>query len=61
MVTGLKTGEALIVGEAVRYPVFFKVRKKKGNPLKHEADLENSAKEYEENSDKDLEEAERFL
>lgn len=61
MVTGLKTGEALIVGEAVRYPVFFKVRKKKGLPLKHEADLEASAKSFEEDTEKDLSEAEQFL
>ncbi len=48
MITSLRTGEAIIVGEAVNYPVFFKVRKKLSQDSHHETTLEKSAVEFEE-------------
>lgn len=48
MITTLRTGEALIVGEAVNYPVFFKVRRKLSQDSRHEVSLEKSALEFEE-------------
>lgn len=54
-ITGLKVGEAIIVGEAVNYPVFVSVRgrksvkKEKGEPLHKQAlDFENAMKAKEE-------------
>lgn len=57
MITSLRVGEALIVGEAVNYPVFFKVRKRLSQESRHETTLEKSAREFEENraeKEKDL-------
>jgi len=48
MITSLQVGEALIIGEAVGYPLFFKVRKRKSMPSKHEITLEEAALKYEE-------------
>ncbi len=47
MITSLRTGEGIIVGEAVNYPAFFKVRKKLSQDSRHEATLEKSAVEFE--------------
>ncbi len=54
-ITGLKVGEAIIVGEAVNYPTFVRIRKRKsekrekGKPLHLQAmDFENNAKQKEE-------------
>ncbi len=58
MITSLRTGEALMVGEAVNYPVFFKVRKRLSQASRHETTLEKSAVDFEETreaSSKDLE------
>ncbi len=57
MITSLRTGEGIIVGEAVNYPAFFKVRKKLSQDSKHEVTLEKSAIEFEEKkreSEKDI-------
>lgn len=57
MITSLRTGEGIIVGEAVNYPAFFKVRKKLSQDSRHEITLEKSAIEFEEQkkeSEKDL-------
>lgn len=43
MITSLKPGEAVIVGEAVNYPLFFKVRKKEVCSNMHESNLEEAA------------------
>ena len=58
MITSLRTGEALIVGEATNYPLFFKVRKRTSQKSTHEISLEDSAVDYEEikdASEKDIE------
>ncbi|HZX33842.1 MAG TPA: DUF87 domain-containing protein [archaeon] len=48
MITSLRTGEAIIVGEAVNYPVFLKVRKRLSQESRHEKTLEKAALEFEE-------------
>ena len=58
MITSLRTGEALLVGEAVNYPVFFKVRKRTSQGSTHESTLEKAALDFEEAKDsasKDIE------
>ena len=61
MITSLQVGEALIVGEAVRFPVFFKVRERKSAESKHEVSLEKAGLDFEEKKEKELEEADEFL
>ncbi|MHA1382424.1 MAG: ATP-binding protein [Candidatus Helarchaeota archaeon] len=47
MISTLPIGEALIVGNAVNFPIFVKIRQKKSNPKTKFLDLEESAKNYE--------------
>ncbi len=61
MVSSLRVGEALIVGEALNAPTFFKVRLRKSAPSRHESTLEDSAKRYSEQQGEEKEEAESFL
>jgi len=61
MITSLQVGEALIVGEAVNYPLFFKVRERKSLPSKHEISLEQAALDFEESKQKKDKETEAFL
>lgn len=61
MITSLRVGEALLVGEAVNYPVFFKVRKNFSAESKHEKTLEQAAREFEEKKETAQKEAEEFL
>jgi len=59
MITSLRVGEALLVGEATGYPVFFKVRKKKSSDSHLDVTLAGMAKKFEErkqNEGKDIEE-----
>ncbi|MEM4714066.1 MAG: hypothetical protein QXQ79_00790, partial [Candidatus Nanoarchaeia archaeon] len=46
IISDLKVGEALIVGEATNHPLFFKVRKRKSQEL-HDTKLEDYAKDWE--------------
>ncbi|MBU0636493.1 ATP-binding protein, partial [Candidatus Micrarchaeota archaeon] len=61
MITSLRVGEALLVGEAVNYPVFFKVRKNYSADSKHEKTLEEAAKEFEQQKETIEKETEEFL
>ncbi len=61
MLTSLRVGEALLVGEAVGNPVFFKVRKRKSMESKHEISLEDSAKRFEESKEESEKETKEFL
>jgi len=61
MISSLRVGEALIVGEAVGAPTFFKVRLRTSQPSKHETTLEEAAKRFSLDSQKKNEEAESFL
>ena len=51
-ITGLKVGEALMVGSAVKYPLFFKVREKKSQPQEYDLTLEDMATSFVKNKDK---------
>ncbi|MFH1256033.1 MAG: DUF87 domain-containing protein [Candidatus Diapherotrites archaeon] len=61
MITSLRVGEGLLVGEAVNFPVFFRVRKNNSAESKHEISLEEAAKKFEEGKDEKEKEAEEFL
>lgn len=52
LISSLRVGEALIVGEAVNAPTFFKVRLRNSAPSKHETTLEEAAKRYQEEKNK---------
>ncbi|OYT42619.1 MAG: hypothetical protein B6U78_00780 [Candidatus Aenigmarchaeota archaeon ex4484_224] len=57
---GLNVGEAFITGEAVNYPVLFKVRKKKVKESSLGINLENAVKEFLEEKRKIKEDLEAF-
>lgn len=61
IINSLQVGEALLVGEATGYPLFFKVRNRRSMPSKHEISLEDAALKFESSADKTKEETERFL
>lgn len=50
MISSLPVGEALIVGSAVNYPIFVKIRQRYTKESAYEANLEKAAKTYEEYS-----------
>jgi DNA helicase HerA-like ATPase len=60
-ITSLKTGEALIVGEAVVQPIFVRVRKRKHDFHTDGVDLETLAKEFEKKQVQKKEDVEAFL
>ena len=51
LITSLRVGEALIVGEATSYPLFFKVRKKKSSDSHLDITLSELAKKFETKKD----------
>jgi intein/homing endonuclease len=61
MITSLQVGEALIIGEAVGFPVFFKVRKRRSAESNHELSLEDFSRRFEEERDEAAAEAREFL
>ena len=61
IITSLDVGEALMVGSAVNYPLFFKVRKRKSQPNKYEFDLEQMTQEFLNNKKQKDEELDGFL
>ena len=61
MITSMRTGEALIVGEAVNYPVFFKVRKRTSQESMHEKSLEQASIDFEELKEESIKEVEDLL
>jgi DNA helicase HerA-like ATPase len=61
IISSLRVGEALIVGEAVSAPTFFKVRLRKSQPSRHESTLEEYAKNYSAGEEKKSEEVNAFL
>lgn len=52
MISSLRVGEALLVGEGVSYPVFFKVRQRYSQDNTHEVTLEEAARRFEEQKQK---------
>ena len=61
MITSLRVGEALIVGEATHYPLFFKVRQRKSMESRHEMPLEKAALDFEAGKEDKKKEIEEFL
>jgi DNA helicase HerA-like ATPase len=60
-ISSLRVGEAIIVGEAVGAPTFFKVRLRKSAPSRHETTLEDAAKAFVENENEKDNETSAFL
>ncbi|MFH1663346.1 MAG: ATP-binding protein [archaeon] len=61
MITVLRVGEALILGEATGFPLFFKVRKRLSAESRHEKSIEQSAIDFEDSADERENEARQFL
>jgi DNA helicase HerA-like ATPase len=61
MVSSLRVGEAIIMGEAIGAPTFFKVRQKTSQPSKHETTMEEDAKNFQSQQEKINSEANTFL
>ena len=61
MITSLRVGEALVVGEASNYPVFFKVRKKNSADSHLDVTLSGLAKSFEVNKNKKDKDIDSFL
>lgn len=60
-ITGLKVGEAIVVGEAVNSPIFIGVRDRKSQKREKGAPLHVQAIEFEERAEKKAKNAEAFL
>ncbi len=60
-ITSLRVGEGLLVGEAVNFPVFFKVRKRRSPELKLGKNLEEMAIEYKEKEMEEEKDALAFI
>ncbi len=60
-ITGLKVGEAIIVGEAVNYPTFVKIRKRKSEKREKGKPLHLQALDFENDKEKKEEGVEAFL
>jgi len=61
MISSLPVGEALIVGEAVNYPIFIKVRRRRSRESKHGIGLDEAAREFERENFKQSEDAKAFM
>jgi DNA helicase HerA-like ATPase len=61
IISSLRVGEALVVGEAANAPTFFKVRLRKSQPSRHEMNLEDAARAFQADTDKKDEEVNAFL
>lgn len=60
-IPGLKTGEAIAIGEAVNYPTFIDVRERKSEESKSGESLEDKLKEWREEEEQMDEDAEAFM
>jgi hypothetical protein len=61
IISSLRVGEALIVGEAVNAPTFFKVRLRSSAPSRHETTLEDSARAFQSDKEEKEKDVEAFL
>ena len=61
MISSLPVGEALIVGEAVNYPIFVKVRKRRSLESAHGIGLEDAAREFERRNHRARDDAKAFM
>jgi uncharacterized protein len=60
-ISGLKVGEAIVVGEAVNSPVFIRVRDRKSKKREKGAPLHIQAKEFEEKAERKENNVEAFI
>lgn len=60
-IPGMKTGEGIIIGEAVNYPTFIDVRERKSTESDSGRTLEDSLKEWEEQQEQEDKDAEAFM
>jgi uncharacterized protein len=60
IISGLRVGEALVIGEAAKYPTFVRVRKRKTQEL-HGKSLEEYAKNFESGSSDPVASGEEFI
>jgi DNA helicase HerA-like ATPase len=60
-ISGLKVGEAIIVGEAVNYPIFVNIRQRKSEKREKGMPLHQQAVEFEQNREKKEKNVETFL
>ncbi len=60
-ITTLRTGEAMIVGEAANFPVFVKVRQRKSRKSTKGESIETIARKFEEMKEKKKQDVEAFL
>ena len=61
MIPGLKVGEALVIGEAVNYPILIKVRERKSKKKEELGDMEKALEEFVENKKRTEEDLEAFM
>jgi len=61
MISSLPVGEALIVGEAVNYPIFVKIRKRRSRESTHGISLEDAARDFERRNNRAKEDAKAFM
>lgn len=60
-IPGLRVGEGVVVGEAVNYPAFVSIRERNTDEFDTGKDLEEAAKDFSEEADKEDEDAEAFM
>jgi DNA helicase HerA-like ATPase len=60
-ITSLKVGEAIVVGEAVNYPIFISVRERRSTKREKGAPLHRQALEFEEKQEKKERNVEAFI
>ena len=60
-ITGLQVGNALVVGEAVNFPLFIRIRKRRSSISKKGMPLEDAAREYFEKVKKKSKDAKSFM
>jgi DNA helicase HerA-like ATPase len=60
-ISGLRIGSGLIVGEAVNFPVFVQIRKRKSKEPRVGMSLEQAIADYEDRSKKKLEDSKAFM
>ncbi len=60
-ISSLPVGSGLIVGEAVNFPLFVRVRKRKSRPSSKGLPMEEAAREYHRKSEQDRKDAREFM
>ncbi len=60
-ITSLRVGEGILVGEAVNFPLFLKIRKRRSREGGLGKDFEQATREYEEKQEKEKKDAGAFL